>query len=51
LSWRGRIRIYTATELAAMLQRAGLEPLAFYGGYDLSEFTVDTRIAVVSEKR
>lgn len=44
------MRIYTATELAAMLQRAGLEPIAFYGGYDLSEFTMDTRIIVVSRK-
>jgi SAM-dependent methyltransferase len=44
------MRIYTATELAAILQRVGLEPIAFYGGYDFSEFTMDTRIIVVSGK-
>jgi SAM-dependent methyltransferase len=44
------MRIYTATELAAMLRRVGLEPIAFYGGYDLSEFTMDTRIIVMSGK-
>jgi SAM-dependent methyltransferase len=44
------MRIYTATELAAMLRRAGLEPIAFYGSYDLSEFTMDTRIIAVSRK-
>jgi|Deesub1362B_J571_1020462.scaffolds.fasta_scaffold02099_7 SAM-dependent methyltransferase len=47
-SW---IRIYTATEISAMLRRAGLEPIIFYGGYDLSEFTIDTRIIVVAEKK
>ena len=44
------MRIYTATELAAVLQRAGLEPIAFYGGYDFSEFMMDTRIIAVSQK-
>lgn len=44
------MRIYTATELAAMLRRVGLEPVAFYGGYDLSEFTMDTRIIVLARK-
>lgn len=44
------MRIYTATELAGMLRRVGLKPIAFYGGYDLSEFTMDTRIIVVSGK-
>jgi hypothetical protein len=34
-----------------MLRRAGLEPITFYGGYDLSEFTIDTRIIVVAEKK
>ncbi|MDY7077619.1 MAG: methyltransferase domain-containing protein [Chloroflexota bacterium] len=44
-------RLYTATELGAMLRRAGLIPIAYYGGYDGSEFTTNShRIIIVAEK-
>ncbi len=44
-------RLYTATELDGMLRRAGLTPIAYYGGYDGSEFTTKShRILVVAEK-
>ena len=44
-------RLYTATELDAMLRRAGLMPIAYYGGYDQSEFTTKShRIFIVAEK-
>jgi SAM-dependent methyltransferase len=45
------MRLYTATELDGMLRRAGLVPIAYYGGYDRSEFTTKShRIFVVAEK-
>jgi SAM-dependent methyltransferase len=45
------MRLYTATELDAMLRRASLTPIAYYGGYDGSEFTTRShRILVVAEK-
>jgi len=45
------VRCYTATELARMLRRAGLEPVAFYGDFDQSEFTKDSRrLIVLAEK-
>jgi ubiquinone/menaquinone biosynthesis C-methylase UbiE len=44
-------RLYTATELDAMLRRAGLTPIAYYGDYDQNEFTTRShRILVVAEK-
>lgn len=33
------LRIYSAAELAAVLRRAGFEPLELYGGFDGREFT------------
>jgi len=46
-----RRRLYTATELDSMLRRAGLTPVAYYGGYDGGEFTTRShRILVVTEK-
>jgi SAM-dependent methyltransferase len=37
------IRFYTLTELAAMLQKAGLRLQSYYGDYDGSKLTVDSR--------
>jgi SAM-dependent methyltransferase len=46
------VRHYTAPELLAMLERAGLEPTAVYGDFDLSEFDIySKRLIVVSRKR
>lgn len=46
-----QIRIYSATELAAMLQRAGLTPSAWYGNIELHAFTAGSpRMIVVAEK-
>jgi SAM-dependent methyltransferase len=44
-------RIYTLTELDAMLARSGLELVATYGGLDGSPLTLDSRrLAVVAQK-
>lgn len=46
-----RIRIYTATELAAMLRAAGLSPVAWYGNTQLYPFTPDSpRMIVVAQR-
>lgn len=45
------VRHYTAPELAGMLKRAGLAPLAFYGDFDGSEFDLySKRLIVVAQK-
>jgi hypothetical protein len=45
------VRYYTAPELAGMLQRAGLAPLAFYGDFDGRAFDLDSqRLIVVARK-
>ena len=45
-------RLYTTREYVDMLRRAGLEPTAFFGGFDGSELTPDTwRLVIVAEKR
>lgn len=45
------VRHYTAPELLSMLERAGLEPTAVYGDFDLSEFDIySKRLIVVSRK-
>lgn len=36
------MRVYTYPELAAMLRRAGLEPVADWGGFDGCEFDLDS---------
>jgi SAM-dependent methyltransferase len=44
-------RVYTATELDAILSRAGLTPVSYYGGYGKSRFTTQShRILVVAKK-
>jgi ubiquinone/menaquinone biosynthesis C-methylase UbiE len=46
-----QMRLYTATELDRMLRQAGLTPVAYYGGYDQSEFTIRShRILIIAEK-
>ena len=45
-----RLRVYTATELDRMLRAAGLEPVAWYGGFDLAPLEFRSRrLLVVSE--
>lgn len=45
------VRLYTPTELAAMLRAAGLEPFATYGGLTGGELTHESwRLALVAEK-
>ncbi len=38
-----RLRLYTPTELCAMLRQAGLEPVSVLDGTDLTPFTMDAR--------
>jgi SAM-dependent methyltransferase len=46
-----RLRVYTATELDQMLRVAGLEPTAWYGGFDLEPLRFRSRrLLVVSER-
>jgi ubiquinone/menaquinone biosynthesis C-methylase UbiE len=45
------VRHYTAPELANMIRRAGLLPVAFYGDFDGSDFDVTSkRLIAVAEK-
>lgn len=46
-----RLRVYTATELAAMLQRVGLTPTAWYEGFSLELLTYQSRRLLVSARR
>ena len=41
------VRVYSATELVAMLERAGFADVRVYGDLDGSPFGVDTRLAAV----
>ncbi len=41
------VRVYSATELVAMLERAGFADVRVYGDLDGSPFSVDTRLAAV----
>jgi ubiquinone/menaquinone biosynthesis C-methylase UbiE len=46
-----RIRLYTPTELAAMLRAAGLQPTAWYGSLGLHALTPQSpRMVIVAEK-
>ena len=45
-----RLRVYSATELLAMLAEAGFAARALYGDLDGNPFTLDTRLAVVAER-
>jgi ubiquinone/menaquinone biosynthesis C-methylase UbiE len=44
------VRVYTATELLAMLDRAGFEEARCYGGLDGTPFTPDSRLVVVATR-
>ena len=44
------VRLYTATELVAMLARAGFEESKCYGGFDGSPLRADTRRVVVARR-
>jgi ubiquinone/menaquinone biosynthesis C-methylase UbiE len=44
------VRLYTATELVAMLARAGFEESKCHGGFDGSPFAVDTRLVIVARR-
>lgn len=46
-----RVHLYTATDLTRMLLDAGLQPVAYYGGLDGSEFgRVSRRLAILAQK-
>jgi ubiquinone/menaquinone biosynthesis C-methylase UbiE len=45
------VRHYTAPELAGMLERAGLDPIAFYGDFDGSEFDLYTKRLIVLARK
>jgi hypothetical protein len=42
------VRVYSATELVAMLFAAGFEECRCYGDFDGSRLTTDTRLVIVS---
>ena len=42
------MRVYTATELLAMLERAGFSEAKAYGTFEGEPFTLDTRLVVVA---
>jgi SAM-dependent methyltransferase len=44
------VRVYTATELLAMLARAGFAEARCYGELDGSPFAVDTRLVIVARR-
>jgi hypothetical protein len=44
------MRVYTATELAAMLDRAGFEDVRCYGDLDGGPLATDTRLVVVARR-
>jgi ubiquinone/menaquinone biosynthesis C-methylase UbiE len=44
------IRVYTATELLAMLTRAGFAEARAYGGLDGAPFTTDSRLVIVARR-
>jgi SAM-dependent methyltransferase len=46
------VRIYTATELRAMIREAGLVPVAYHGGLDGSDFRRDSqRLVILAERQ
>lgn len=44
------VRVYTATELVAMLERAGFEEAKCYGDLDGAPFGTDTRLVIVAKR-
>lgn len=53
VSYRERVRLFTAPELEAMLGDAGLRVIARYGGYDAEAYVPDAspRLVLLAEKR
>ncbi len=47
---RQSMRIYTLTELVRMLENAGLQIQAYYGGLEGGPLTLDSRLALVAQK-
>lgn len=46
-----RVHLYTATDLTRMLLDAGLQPVAYFGGLDGSEFSLTSRrMAILAQK-
>ncbi len=46
-----RVHLYTATDLTRMLLDAGLQPVAYYGGLDGSEFSrTSQRLTILAQK-
>ena len=44
------LRVYTATELMAMLARAGFDESRAYGDFDGSPFTTESRLVIVARR-
>jgi ubiquinone/menaquinone biosynthesis C-methylase UbiE len=44
------VRLYTATELVAMLARAGFEEAKCYGDFDGTAFDMDTRLVILARR-
>jgi ubiquinone/menaquinone biosynthesis C-methylase UbiE len=44
------VRLYTATELVAMLARAGFEEAKCYGDFDGTAFDLDTRLVILARR-
>ena len=44
------VRTYTATELLAMIARAGFSEAKAYGGFDAAPFTTDSRLVIVATR-
>ncbi len=44
------VRVYTATELLAMVARAGFDDARAYGGFDGEPFATSTRLVIVATK-
>jgi hypothetical protein len=42
------VRVYTATELLAMIERAGFTDAKAYGSFDGDPFTTSTRLVLVA---
>ena len=46
-----QVHVYNATELTRMIQLAGLQPIAYYGDFDLSPFQMRSRRLIILARR
>jgi len=46
-----RVHLYTATDLTRMLRAAGLQPVAYYGDWELNPFKVESRRLIIVAKK